>query len=82
MPAGNYTMVRFIVLSAEATVNGANVILKVPSGEIKVPLHPEVEVQSGRTITVVLDITVDATNISASENLRPTVLVKQVIGPS
>ncbi len=82
VPAGNYTMIRFNVTSASATINGVNVTLNVPSGEIKVPLHPQVQVKSGMTTTVVLDITVDATNISASSNLRPTVLVKQVIGPA
>ncbi len=82
VPAGNYTMIRFNVTSATATVNGANVTLNVPSEQIKVPLHPQVQVKSGMTTTVVLDITADMTSISASGNLRPTVLVKQVTGPS
>lgn len=82
VPVGNYTMIRFNVTSAVATINGANVTLNVPSEQIKVPLHPQVQVKSGMTTTVTLDITVDATNISASGNLRPTVLVKQVTGPS
>lgn len=35
VPVGDYTMVRFTVTSAIATVSGANVTLKVPSGEIR-----------------------------------------------
>lgn len=71
VPTGNYTMVRFTVTKAVATVAGSNVTLTVPSGEVKVPVHFTIE--SGKTTTVVLDITVDMTAISASNNLRPTV---------
>ncbi len=78
--AGNYTMIRFDVTSAVATIAGANVTLTVPSGEIKVPLH--FKIKSGSTTTVVLDITVDMTNVSASGNLRPVVTVKSISGPS
>ncbi len=71
VPAGNYTMVRFTVTGAVATISGANVTLTVPSGEIKVPMH--FTVASGKTTTVVLDIAADMTAISASHNLRPVV---------
>jgi len=77
---GNYTMVRFTVTSAMATISGSNVTLTVPSGEVKVPLH--FQVYSGKTTTLVLDITADMTNISASHNFRPVVTVKSVAGPS
>jgi uncharacterized protein DUF4382 len=79
IPVGNYTMVRFNVSSAIATISGVNVTLTVPSGEVKVPIH--FEVQSGKTTTVVLDITADMTNISVSHNFRPVVTVKTVSGP-
>ncbi len=80
IPAGNYTMIRFEVASAVATIAGANVTLNVPSGQEKVPVHFRVE--SGKTTTIVLDITVDMTNVSASGNLRPVVTVKSLVGPS
>ncbi len=80
VPAGNYTMIRFTVTSAVATILGSNATLKVPSGEIKVPLT--FQVRSGATTTIVLDISADMTNISASGNLRPVVTVKSVKGPS
>lgn len=80
VPAGNYTMVRFTVTSAVATVGGTNKTLTVPSGEIKVPVH--FTVASGKTTTVVLDITADMTAISASGNLRPTVTGLETSPPS
>ncbi len=80
VPQGNYTMVRFTVTSAIATVNGANVTLTVPSGEMKVPMH--FTVASGKTTTIVLDITADMTAISASNNLRPTVTGLETVPPS
>lgn len=78
--AGNYTMIRFTVITATATIGGANVTLTVPSGEVKVPIH--FQIQSGKTTVVVLDITADMTNVSASQNLSPVVHVKSVTGPS
>ncbi len=80
VPAGNYTMVRFAVTKAVATVSGTNVTLSVPSGELKVPFH--FTVVSGKTTTVVLDITADMTAISASGNLRPTVTGLEAVPPS
>ena len=80
VPTGNYTMIRFSVTGAVATVSGSNVTLNVPSGEIKVPLR--FEISSGKTTTVVLDITADMTAISASNNLRPTVTGVETVPPS
>ena len=80
VPAGNYTMIRFSVTKAVATVAGTNVTLMVPSGEIKVPFH--FTIASGKTTTVVLDIAADLTAISASGNLRPTVTGLQTSPPS
>lgn len=80
VPAGNYTMVRFDVTAATATVSETNVTLTVPSGQIKVPMH--FTVASGKSTTIVLDITADMTAISASNNLRPTVTGLETIPPS
>ncbi len=78
--AGNYTMIRFTVVSAVATESGTNVTLTVPSGEVKVPIH--FQVSGGKTTSITLDITADMTAISTSGNLRPVVTVKSVTGPS
>ncbi len=80
VPAGNYTMVRFSVTGAKATINGVNVTLTVPSSEIKVPMH--FSVASGKTTMIVLDIVADETAISASHNLRPTVTGMETQPPS
>ncbi len=80
VPAGNYTMVRFSVTNAVATVSGANVTLTVPSGELKVPVP--FTVVSGKTTTVTLEIVADMTAISASGNLRPTVTGLESTPPS
>lgn len=79
-PAGNYTMIRFTVTSATATIAGSNVTLNVPGGEVKVPV--QFQVSSGMTTKVVFDVTADMTNISASHNLSPVVHVESVSGPS
>lgn len=78
--AGNYTMIRFTITSATATIAGSNVTLNVPSGQVKLPLS--FQVSSGKTTTVVVDVTADMTNISTSGNLRPVVTVKSIAGPS
>jgi hypothetical protein len=80
VPVGNYTMIRFNITSAVATIGGTNSSLTVPSGQVKVPLL--FSVSAGKTTTVVLDVTADMTNISASGNLRPVAVVKSITGPS
>ncbi len=81
VPAGNYSMIRFTITSAIATINGQNTSLRVPGGEIKIPLS--FQIKSGATTSIVIDITDDyMNNISASGNLRPVVTVKSVSGPS
>lgn len=80
IPAGNYTMVRFTVTSAVATIADSNVTLNVPSGELKVPVH--FQIRSGETTKIILDVTADMTNISAAHNLRPVVTVKSLTGPA
>jgi Domain of unknown function (DUF4382) len=79
VPAGNYSMIRFTIVSAVATIGNTNVTLNVPSGQVKVPIP--FQVKSEKTTTIVLDITADQTEISASNNLRP-VVTSQVSGPS
>lgn len=80
VPVGNYTMIRFSVVAATATVSGHNTTLTVPSSQVKLPLN--FSVIAGKTTTVVVDVTADMTNISAANNLRPVVTVKSITGPS
>ena len=81
VPVGNYSMIRFTITSAIATINGQNTSLRVPSGEIKIPLS--FQIKSGSTTSIVLDITDDyMNNISTSGNLRPVITVKSITGPS
>jgi Domain of unknown function (DUF4382) len=68
---GNYTMIRFTVVSAIASIAGQNVTLNVPSDEVKVPIH--FEITSGKVTTIILDITADNALISSSMNFRPVV---------
>ena len=79
VPAGNYTMIRFTIVSAVATVSGVNETLTVPSGQMKVPT--QFQVASGKTTVIVLEINPGQINISASRNLRP-VVTPHVSGPS
>ncbi len=69
---GNYTMIRFTIVSAVASIGGKNVTLNVPSNEVKVPIH--FEITSGKVTTIILDITADNTQISSSMNFRPVVI--------
>ena len=79
IPVGNYSMIRFTIQSAIATIAGVNVSLTVPSSQVKVPIS--FEIKSGKTTTIVLDITADETLISASNNLRPVVTGQVTSGP-
>lgn len=76
---GNYTMIRFTIVSAVATIDGVNESLTVPSTHVRVPT--QFQVTSGKTTTIVLEINPGWINISASRNLRP-VVTPQVSGPS
>jgi hypothetical protein len=83
LPVGNYTMIRFNVTSATATIAGSNHTLTVPSGQVKVPLTTQkVQVKSGETTKVVLDIAPVMTRISAAYELRPVVTLRSIEGPS
>ncbi len=76
IPAGNYTMIRMHVLTANATrLDGTTFDLdKVPSEWIKVLLKPHLIMQSSGAITVTIDLEpeTDKINISHSLNLKPT----------
>jgi hypothetical protein len=77
IPAGNYTMIRMHVLTANATYpDGTTVELnKVPSENMKIILKPHLIMTSGGAITLLIDIEPDQHNtaISHSLNLRPVV---------
>jgi hypothetical protein len=70
--AGNYTMIRMHILTANATyIGGSTDELRVPSSYIKVLLKPHLIMQSDAAITITIDLE-PVTNISHSLNLRPT----------
>ena len=57
-----------------------NLLIKSGSSlQVKVPIS--FEIKSGKTTTIVLDITADETLISASNNLRPVVTGQVTSGP-
>jgi hypothetical protein len=68
---GHYNMIRFVVSSAVATISGKNVTLKLPSGEVKVPV--QFDVVHGKTTSIVLTIVADNTLIVHNHMLRPVV---------
>jgi len=77
VPAGNYTMIKMHVLTANATYpDGTTVELnKVPSENMKIILQPHLIMQNGGAITILIDIQPDQHNIAISHslNLRPVV---------
>lgn len=76
IPTGNYTMIKMHVLTANATYpDGQTVELnKVPSEYIKVLLKPHLEMKSGGSIKVTIDLEPDKAKIAISQslNLKPT----------
>jgi len=75
IPAGNYTMIRMHVLTANATyMDGSTDPLRVPSSYIKVLLKPHLIMQSGAAITITIDLEPETAkiHISHSLNLKPT----------
>ncbi len=73
IPAGNYTMIKMHVLTANATyANGDTEPLRVPSENMKIILQPQLIMTSGGALTLLIDIEPEI-NISHSLNLRPVV---------
>lgn len=77
IPAGNYTMIRMHVLTANATYpDNSNATLRVPSDVIKVPLKPHIKMESDASVTVIIDLQPEDLKtiaISKSLNLRPVI---------
>jgi hypothetical protein len=77
IPAGNYTMIWMHVLTANATyADGTDATLTVPSDVIKVLLKPQLSLESGGQVTVLIDLQPEDLNsiaISQSLNLRPVI---------
>jgi len=80
--AGNYTMIRMHVLTANATYpDGSTIELnKVPSEYIRVILHPHLHMTSDGQITITIDLEPDTAKIAISHslNLKPT--MKAMVG--
>jgi hypothetical protein len=77
IPAGNYTMIKMHVLTANATYpDNTNATLRVPSDVIKIPLKPHIRMESEGSVTVIIDLQPDDLKtiaISQSLNLRPVI---------
>jgi len=79
--AGNYTMIKMHVLTANATKTNGEIIdpLNVPSSDIRVLLKPHLEMESEGSITVTIDLEPDPMiAISHSLNLKP--VLKAMVG--
>jgi len=75
IPAGNYTMIKMHVLTANATyTDGSTTNLRVPSSNIKVLLKPHLIMESGGAIAITIDLEPQTINIANNPalNLRPT----------
>ncbi len=77
IPAGNYSMIRLHVLTANATyTDGRTAELSVPSEVIRVILKPHIRIESESSITVLIDLqpeNLETIAISHSLNLRPVI---------
>jgi len=77
IPAGNYTMIRMHVLTANATYpDDSNATLNVPSSVIRIPLKPHIKMESEGSVTVIIDLQPEDLKtiaISKSLNLRPVI---------
>jgi len=81
IPAGNYTMIKMHVLTANATyVDGSTVDLMVPSEHIKVLLKPHLEMKSGGSITVTIDLEPEWSKIVVSHSLNLKPVLKAMVG--
>jgi len=73
---GNYTMIKMHVLKANATyADGDHVDLRVPSEHIKVLLRPHLEMKSGGSIIVTIDLEPEWSKIVIGHlNLKPVLI--------
>jgi len=79
--AGNYTMIKMHVLTANATyVNGKTDDLTVPSEHIKVLLKPHLEMTSSGSITVTIDLEPEWSKIAISKSLNLKPVLKAIVG--
>ncbi len=79
--AGNYTMIKMHIKTANATYINGEVIekLKVPSSYIKVLLKPHLEMKSGGSITVTIDLEPDRSKIAISRSLNLKPVMKALV---
>ncbi len=77
IPSGSYSMIQMHVLTASATYpDDTTAELNVPSDVIKVLLQPNLNLESGEQVTVLIDLQPEDLNaiaISHSLNLRPVI---------
>ena len=80
LPSGTYNIVRFNVTSALVTVGGTNYTATVPSGKVQATLNGGVDVKSGQTTTLLINISPKVTGnthsgyiLVPSANAQPTI---------
>lgn len=77
IPAGNYTMIKMHVLTANATyLDGTPTELNVPSDVIKVVFKPHLKIEANGYTTVLIDLQPDdlkSIALSRNLNLRPVI---------
>jgi len=75
IPAGNYTMIKMHVLTANATyADGNHVDLRAPSDVIKVPLKLHIQMESEGSVTVIIDLQPDdLKNYSHQQEPKPKI---------
>jgi len=78
--AGNYTMIKMHVLKANATYVNGYYELRVPSEHIKVLLKPHLEMKSGGSITVTIDLEPEWSKIVISNSLNLKPVLKAMVG--
>lgn len=82
IPAGTYTMIKMHVLTANATdIEGKTIeIDKVPSEWVEVLLKPHLEMKSGSSIKVTIDLEPEWSKIVISHSLNLKPVLKAMIG--
>lgn len=78
LPAGRYTKIELYAASVEGVVDGAKVDVKIPSEKLQI-IKP-FEVEAGKTVNFVFDITVVRKGPSGGYNLIPVIAKSGVAG--
>ncbi len=70
LPAGTYNLIWLNIDSAQATINGANETLKLPSGTLKIPLI-RFTISDGGVTNILIDLGYDSIHVNKELILHP-----------